>query len=135
MGLGAAINRLITERGWETPAAVGGVMGRWPRSSVTTSLHCVRRSTTRTSASWSCSAIRRPRATQVRMLAPQLVRRLNEDPGTAPRGIDIKNPGSGARRYGPLRAQSTGHDDTYEQKRAHGAGVDTSSAECRYEPC
>lgn len=29
--LGAAINRLITERGWETPAAVGGVMGRWPQ--------------------------------------------------------------------------------------------------------
>ena len=31
MPLGAAINRLITERGWETPAAVGGVMGRWPQ--------------------------------------------------------------------------------------------------------
>jgi predicted nucleic acid-binding Zn ribbon protein len=29
--LGAAINRLITERGWEAPAAVGGVMGRWPQ--------------------------------------------------------------------------------------------------------
>ena len=29
--LGSAINRLITERGWETPAAVGGVMGRWPQ--------------------------------------------------------------------------------------------------------
>lgn len=31
MPLGPAINRLITERGWETPAAVGGVMGRWPQ--------------------------------------------------------------------------------------------------------
>ena len=31
MALGSAINRLITERGWETPAAVGGVMGRWPQ--------------------------------------------------------------------------------------------------------
>src|SRR5690606_29444829 len=30
MALGAAINRLLTERGWEAPAAVGGVMGRWP---------------------------------------------------------------------------------------------------------
>lgn len=31
MAFGSAINRLITERGWETPAAVGGVMGRWPQ--------------------------------------------------------------------------------------------------------
>ena len=31
MAFGAAINRLITERGWEAPAAVGGVMGRWPQ--------------------------------------------------------------------------------------------------------
>ena len=31
MPLGAAINRLISERGWEAPAAVGGVMGRWPQ--------------------------------------------------------------------------------------------------------
>jgi Zn-ribbon-containing, possibly RNA-binding protein and truncated derivatives len=31
MALGAAINRLLTERGWETPAAMGGVMGRWPQ--------------------------------------------------------------------------------------------------------
>ncbi|WP_340377664.1 DciA family protein [Streptomyces sp. SS7] len=30
MALGAAINRLLNERGWEAPAAVGGVMGRWP---------------------------------------------------------------------------------------------------------
>ncbi|WP_169793014.1 DciA family protein, partial [Streptomyces albus] len=25
------MSRLIAERGWETPAAVGGVMGRWPQ--------------------------------------------------------------------------------------------------------
>ncbi|GAA3300527.1 hypothetical protein GCM10020295_41520 [Streptomyces cinereospinus] len=31
MALGSAINRLISERGWEAPAAVGGVMGRWPQ--------------------------------------------------------------------------------------------------------
>ena len=29
--LGAAVRGLITERGWEVPAAVGGVMGRWPQ--------------------------------------------------------------------------------------------------------
>ena len=42
MAFGAAINRLITERGWETPAAVGGVMGRWPEIvGADVAKHCV----------------------------------------------------------------------------------------------
>ena len=46
--LGAAINRLITERGWETPAAVGGVMGRWPQIvGAEVAKHCVPRAVRR----------------------------------------------------------------------------------------
>ncbi|MCZ7459224.1 DUF721 domain-containing protein [Streptomyces sp. WMMC940] len=116
--LGAAINRLITERGWETPAAVGGVMGRWPQIvGEDLAKHCVplrydedpdeRVLTVQCdSTAW---------ATQLRLLAPRLVARLNEDLGQGTvRMIRVLGPGGPARRFGPLRAPgSTGPGDTY----------------------
>ena len=117
MALGAAINRLLTERGWETPAAVGGVMGRWPQIvGDDLAKHCVPCGTYDEdervltvqcdSTAW---------ATQLRLLAPQLVARLNEDLGHGTvRLIKVLGPGGPARRFGPLRAPgSTGPGDTY----------------------
>ncbi|OII60760.1 hypothetical protein BJP40_07750 [Streptomyces sp. CC53] len=117
--LGAAINRLITERGWEAPAAVGGVMGRWPQIvGDDLAKHCVpvrydddpdvRVLTIQCdSTAW---------ATQLRLLAPTLVARLNQDLGHGTvRTIKVLGPGGGPRRgYGPLRAPgSRGPGDTY----------------------
>ncbi|MET9426212.1 DciA family protein [Streptomyces sp. NPDC003036] len=116
--LGAAINRLITERGWETPAAVGGVMGRWPQIvGEDLAKHCVplrydedpeeRVLTVQCdSTAW---------ATQLRLLAPRLVARLNEDLGQGTvRVIKVLGPGGPRRGYGPLRAPgSVGPGDTY----------------------
>ncbi|MFJ7195916.1 MULTISPECIES: DUF721 domain-containing protein [unclassified Streptomyces] len=116
--LGSAINRLITERGWETPAAVGGVMGRWPQIvGEDLANHCVplrydedpdeRVLTVQCdSTAW---------ATQLRLLAPQLVARLNADLGQGTvRFIKVLGPGGPQRRFGPLRAPgSTGPGDTY----------------------
>lgn len=118
VGLGAAINRLITERGWETPAAVGGVMGRWPQIvGEDLANHCVplkydeapeeRVLTVQCdSTAW---------ATQLRLLAPRLVARLNEDLGHGTvRVIKVLGPGAPRRGYGPLRAPgSVGPGDTY----------------------
>ncbi|MFJ8661402.1 DUF721 domain-containing protein [Streptomyces sp. NPDC093795] len=118
MALGAAINRLITERGWETPAAVGGVMGRWPQIvGEDLAKHCVplkfddepdaRVLTVQCdSTAW---------ATQLRLLAPKLVARLNEDLGHGTvRVIKVVGPGGPRRGYGPLRAPgSVGPGDTY----------------------
>ncbi|MFF2512272.1 DUF721 domain-containing protein [Streptomyces sp. NPDC058086] len=118
MALGAAINRLLTERGWETPAAVGGVMGRWPQIvGEDLAKHCVplkydddpaeRVLTVQCdSTAW---------ATQLRLLAPQVVARLNQDLGHGTvRLIKVQGPGGPARRFGPLRAPgSTGPGDTY----------------------
>lgn len=116
MALGSAINRLITERGWEAPAAVGGVMGRWPQIvGEDVAKHCVperydegeRVLTVRCdSTAW---------ATNLRLLAPTLVARLNEDLGHGTvQLIKVQGPGGPARRYGPLRAPgSTGPGDTY----------------------
>ncbi|MGW1706494.1 DUF721 domain-containing protein [Streptomyces sp. NPDC002206] len=116
--LGAAINRLITERGWETPAAVGGVMGRWPQIvGEDLANHCVplrydedpeeRVLTVQCdSTAW---------ATQLRLLAPQLVARLNADLGHGTvKLIKVLGPGGPQRRFGPLRAPgSVGPGDTY----------------------
>ncbi|MFF0725017.1 DUF721 domain-containing protein [Streptomyces sp. NPDC004134] len=114
--LGAAVSRLITERGWEAPAAVGGVMGRWPQLvGPEVAQHCAPERydeqervlvVTCDSTAW---------ATQLRLLAPQLVARLNEELGHGTvKLIKVVGPGGGGRRFGPLRAPgSQGPGDTY----------------------
>ena len=116
MALGAAINRLITERGWETPAAVGGVMGRWPQIvGEDLAKHCVPQKYDEDERVLTVTCVSTAWATQLRLLAPALVARLNEDLGQgAVRLIKVQGPGGQARRYGPLRAPgSTGPGDTY----------------------
>ncbi|WP_338698404.1 DciA family protein [Streptomyces sp. Q6] len=116
MGLGPAINRLITERGWETPAAVGGVMGRWPQIvGEDLAKHCVPQKYDEDERVLTVLCDSTAWATQLRLLAPQLVARLNQDLGHGTvRLIKVQGPGGPPRRYGPLRAPgSTGRDDTY----------------------
>lgn len=116
MALGAAINRLINERGWETPAAVGGVMGRWPQIvGEDLAKHCVPQRYDEDERVLSVSCDSTAWATQLRLLAPALVARLNEDLGHGTvRLIKVNGPAGPARRYGPLRAPgSSGPGDTY----------------------
>ncbi|WP_374119415.1 DUF721 domain-containing protein [Streptomyces sp. RKAG290] len=116
--LGAAINRLITERGWEAPAAVGGVMGRWPQI-VGDDLanHCVplRYDEDPAERVLTVQCDSTAWATQLRLLAPQLVARLNADLGHGTvRMIKVLGPGGPQRKFGPLRAPgSKGPGDTY----------------------
>lgn len=80
--LSAAIPRMIEDRGWTIPAAVGGVMGRWGEIvGGHIAAHCTPVEfnggvlTVRTdSAAW---------ATELRMLAPQLLAKLNAELGTS----------------------------------------------------
>ena len=110
MALGSAINRLLTERGWETPAAVGGVMGRWPQivgeTWPSTAFRCATTTTAERVLTVQCDST--AWATQLRLLAPQLVARLNEDLGHGTvRLIKVQGPAGPPRRFvGPcaLRA-------------------------------
>ncbi|MFJ5968537.1 DUF721 domain-containing protein [Streptomyces sp. NPDC093060] len=116
MALGAAINRLLNERGWERPAAVGGVMGRWPQIvGEDLAKHCVPQRYDEDERVLSVQCDSTAWATQLRLLAPTLVARLNEDLGHGTvRLLKVNGPGGPARRYGPLRAPgSTGPGDTY----------------------
>lgn len=114
--LGSAINRLITERGWEAPAAVGGVMGRWPQIvGPDVAQHCEPQRYDEDARVLTVRCDSTAWATQLRLLAPQLVARLNADLGQGTvRLIKVMGPGGPPRRYGPLRSPgSTGPGDTY----------------------
>lgn len=119
MALGAAINRLLTERGWETPAAVGGVMGRWPQIvGDDLAKHCVplRYDDDPAERVLTVQCDSTAWATQLRLLAPQLVARLNQDLGHGTvRLIKVQGPGVPRAGSGPsallaarVRATPTG---------------------------
>ncbi|MBD9732274.1 DUF721 domain-containing protein [Streptomyces sp. H28] len=116
MALGAAINRLLTERGWEAPAAVGGVMGRWPEIvGEDVAKHCAPERYDEDERVLFVRCDSTAWATNLRLLAPTLVARLNQDLGHGRvKLIKVNGPGGPARRYGPLRAPgSTSPGDTY----------------------
>ncbi|MCB5178104.1 DUF721 domain-containing protein [Streptomyces antimicrobicus] len=114
MPLMAALERLRTERGWEMPLADAGVMERWPQIvGPEIAAHCEperyedRELVVRCdSSAW---------AAQLKLLAPQLVARLNKELGQGTvRLIKVQGPGGRPRRYGPLRAPgSSGPGDTW----------------------
>lgn len=114
MPLMAALDRLRTERGWEMPIAVAGVMERWADIvGPEIAAHCEperyedRELLVRCdSSAW---------AAQLKLLAPQLVARLNAELGQGTvRMIKVQGPGARPKRYGPLRAPgSSGPGDTY----------------------
>lgn len=116
MSLGAAVNRLITERGWEAPAAVGGVMGRWPQLvGPEVALHCEPQRYDEEQRTLTVRCDSTAWATQLRLLAPRLVARLNEDLGQGTvKLIKVRGPEAPITRSGPLRAPgSKGPGDTY----------------------
>ncbi|UNX54969.1 DciA family protein [Georgenia sp. TF02-10] len=111
--LGGLAAHLLLQRGWRQPVSVGGVVGRW-REVVGDQLadHCqvetfdgtelvVRASST----AW---------ATQVRLLLPQLQRRLAEEVGEGTvTSIVVLGPGGPSWRRGPRSVRGRGPRDTY----------------------
>ncbi|MFF5447491.1 DUF721 domain-containing protein [Streptomyces sp. NPDC012888] len=114
MPLMAALERLRTERGWEMPMAVAGVMERWPEIvGPEIAAHCVPERYEERELVVRCDSS--AWAAQLKLLAPRLVARLNEELGQGTvRLIKVQGPGGRPRRYGPLRAPgSTGPGDTW----------------------
>jgi predicted nucleic acid-binding Zn ribbon protein len=112
--LDATIGRLIAEQGWGTDVRVHGVFSRWD-SMVGREVgqHCIPESfaegrlVVRTdSTAW---------ATEMRLLAPTVVRRLNEDLGDGTvRVIDVLGPAGPSWKRGRLSVRDgRGPRDTY----------------------
>ncbi len=111
--LASSLDRLLAEEGWETDAAVGGVMGRWSAViGADLAAHCAPVSydegklvVQAASTAW---------ATQLRLLAPTLVRRLNEELGEGTvTFVSILGPGAPSWKRGPRSVRGRGPRDTY----------------------
>ncbi|MBG0814348.1 DUF721 domain-containing protein [Planomonospora sp. ID82291] len=111
---GQAITDLLADRGWKEPVAVGGVFGRWheivgPEMAAHTTPEGFDDGevlVVADSTAW---------ASQVRWLAGQVVRRLNEELGDGTvRRINVQGPQNAPRHTGGLRVTgSRGPGDTY----------------------
>lgn len=110
----SSISRLVNERGWSTPVAVGGVLGRWDAVvGADVATHC--RPVSFTDGVLTVTADSSAWATQVRLLLPTVMRRLAEEvgEGTVER-IVVRGPSAPSWRRGPRIAPgSRGPRDTY----------------------
>lgn len=113
-GVSATINRLVAERGWSEPVAVGGVLGRWEAVvGADVAAHCTPLNfadgvltVTADSSTW---------ATQVRLLVPTLLRKLADEVGEGTvKRIVVRGPSAPSWKHGPRVAPgSQGPRDTY----------------------
>jgi predicted nucleic acid-binding Zn ribbon protein len=113
-GVASAISRLVAERGWSEPVAVGGVLGRWETVvGQDIAVHCIPLNfadgvltVAADSSTW---------ATQVRLLTPTLLRKLAEEVGEGTvKRIVVRGPSAPSWKHGPRVAPgSQGPRDTY----------------------
>jgi predicted nucleic acid-binding Zn ribbon protein len=115
--LDAAIEGLIDARGWQEAAAAGSVLGRWAQI-VGPDLAAHTRPDGLADGELTVTADSTAWATQVRLLAAQLVHRLNTELGDGSvRRVKVRGPASAAgpaRRRGEWRVRGArGPRDTY----------------------
>jgi predicted nucleic acid-binding Zn ribbon protein len=112
--VGDAMDRLSAQLGWGRSLQIGGVVGRW-REVVGDRIadHCVPE--TFTEGALVVRADSTAWATQIRLLLPQLERRLAEEVGEgAVTSIQVLGPGGPTWRKGPRSVQGgRGPRDTY----------------------
>jgi len=111
--LGSVVERMVAERGWEQPVAVGGAIGRWPEIvGAETAAHVRPERFDEGELVVACDSS--AWATQMRLLAPTLVRRLNEELGDGTvRRVQVLGPSAPSWRRGRLRVEGRGPRDTY----------------------
>ena len=112
--VGAALDRLVAERGWGEAVAVGGVIGRWEAVvGAEIAAHC--RPETFDDGVLTVRADSTAWATQVRLLTAGLLRRLAEEVGEGTvTKVVVRGPAGPSWRRGPRVAPgSQGPRDTY----------------------
>jgi len=111
--LAAAIGGLLDGRGWQQQAAMGSVFGRWAEI-VGADLAAHTRPDTFADGELAVTADSTAWATQVRLLAPELIRRLNAELGDGTvRRVKLRGPAPPRRRGGWRVPGSKGPGDTY----------------------
>ena len=111
--LAAAIGGLLSDQGWKEQAAVGSVFNNWAQI-VGPDLAAHTRPDSFADGELVIAADSTAWATQVRLLASMLVRRLNAELGDGTvRRVKVRGPAGPRQRGGWLVPGSRGHGDTY----------------------
>jgi predicted nucleic acid-binding Zn ribbon protein len=109
----SAIDGLLDTRGWQQQAAMGSVFGRWAEI-VGHDLAAHTRPDSFADGELAVTADSTAWATQVRLLAPMLVRRLNDELGDGSvRRVKVRGPAPPRTRGGWRVPGSKGPGDTY----------------------
>ena len=113
--LADGLEELIVVRGWSSQTAVASVTGRWRQiAGVDLAAHVVPESFDATSGVLRLTAESTTWSTQVRLLAPELMARIDEEIGAGVvRQIEVFGPVAPRRNYGNLRVPGRGPRDTY----------------------
>lgn len=112
-GVGRIFQRLLADRGWTQPVAVGGVLARW-RELVGPEIadHCSAETFENSIVHIRCDST--AWATNLRLMAPEVIRMLNErlGDGVVTR-LEIKGPVAPSWRKGYRTVKGRGPRDTY----------------------
>ena len=113
LGLGSVVNRLVSERGWSSPVAVGSVMAQWDTLvGPDIAGHCQPDSFTGTVLQVRCDST--SWATQLRLLSSSLLARFDAELGTGVvTKIQVLGPAAPNWRKGYRSVSGRGPRDTY----------------------
>ena len=113
LGLGKVVGRLVAERGWTSPVAVGSVMAEWPALvGPEISAHCTPESFTDTTLHVRCDST--AWATQLRLLSMSLLEKFRSELGDGVvTSIQVLGPAAPNWRKGGRTVNGRGPRDTY----------------------
>jgi predicted nucleic acid-binding Zn ribbon protein len=113
LGLGKVVGRLVAERGWTSPVAVGSVMAEWATLvGPEISAHCTPESFTDTTLHVRCDST--AWATQLRLLSLSLLEKFRIELGDGVvTSIQVLGPSAPSWRKGGRTVNGRGPRDTY----------------------
>jgi predicted nucleic acid-binding Zn ribbon protein len=113
LGLGKVVGRLVAERGWTSPVAVGSVMAEWATLvGPEISAHCTPESFTGTALHVRCDST--AWATQLRLLSMSLLEKFRVELGDGVvTSIQVLGPSAPSWRKGGRSVNGRGPRDTY----------------------
>ncbi len=113
LGLGKVVGRLVAERGWTSPVAVGSVMAQWATLvGQDISAHCTPESFENTTLHVRCDST--AWATQLRLLSPSLLEKFRVELGDGVvTSIQVLGPAAPSWRKGLRTVNGRGPRDTY----------------------
>jgi predicted nucleic acid-binding Zn ribbon protein len=113
LGLGSVVNRMVAERGWRSPVAVGSVMSRWGELvGPEVAAHCSPESFEGSVLHVRCDST--AWATQLRLLSTALLDRFRRELGDGVvTRLHILGPAAPSWRKGPRHVRGRGPRDTY----------------------